>query len=380
VSHSTGLLPRKRVSFRTLSLILASLFLVVSTAWAWGYVRENLMHSSASDADKPVAATVRRVHALGRLEPRGTLLSISAPSGNEGARVEKLMVEEGQDVQAGELLAILDVAERRQAAVNEAEARWNVTKAGLDQIRAGQKPGDIAAQAAMVQKMDAELKVARKELDRARNLTSKNAMAVESLDQKQLAFDRAEIECQRARALLESLREVREVDVRLQEMEVAASAAALARAKSELDAARVYSRQAGRVLKIHTHPGEKIRDAGILQMGDVSQMQAIAEVFEGDLPQILIGQRAVIRLTSTGQEIAGSVFQIGRMVARKDVLSNDPVSDTDARVLEVRLNLDPQQRQQVERLANARIEVDIDLGGAGTAECRPVSVPQVTMD
>jgi len=34
----------------------------------------------------------KAVHSLGRLEPKGTLLSIAAPSGNEGNRLERLLV------------------------------------------------------------------------------------------------------------------------------------------------------------------------------------------------------------------------------------------------------------------------------------------------
>lgn len=358
---NNNLRPRERSKTRSIIFAFVIVLLAASGVCSWGYVRERAKSQQTSGALESATPPVRRIHALGRLEPRGTVLSISAPSGNEGARVEKLLVEEGHDVSVGQLMAVLDVAERRQAAVLEAEAKWNVAKAGLDQIRAGQKKGDIAAQAAVVQRMDAELKVAKKELDRARQLTSKQAMAPESLDQKQLAFDRSEIECVRARAQLESLREIRDVDVRLQEMEVAASAAAHARAVAELDAAKVYSRAAGRVLKINTYPGERISDEGILQIGDVTQMQAVAEIFEGDHQALRVGQKAFVRLTATGDQLVGRVAQLGLIVARKDILSNDPVSDTDARVLEVRVTLDPAEIPKVEQLSNARVEVGIEI-------------------
>jgi HlyD family secretion protein len=347
---------------------MASLAVVVlltaSGVYAWGYVRDRFISPPVNSNPEPKSPGFRRVHALGRLEPRGTILTISAPSGNEGARIEKLLVVEGQEVQVGELLAILDVAERRQAAVSEAEARRNVAMAGLDQVRAGQKKGEIEAQAALVQRMDAELKLAEKELERSRRLTSKQAITEETLDQKQLAFDRAEIESRRARAQLDSLREVREVDVHLQEMEVAVSTAALVRARADLDAAKVFSQSAGRVLKIHTYPGEKVGDQGILQIGDVAHMQAVAEVYEGDHQHLRVGQQASIRLTGAGDQFTGTVEQIGLLVARKDILSNDPVSDSDARVLEVRVSLDPAEIPKVERLSNARVEVGIEISDA----------------
>ncbi len=307
------------------------------------------------------AASIRRVHALGRLEPRGTVLQISAPSGNEGARIEKLLVEEGQDVSPGDLLAVLDNAERREAAVLEADARRQAAEARLDQVKAGAKTGEIAAQAAMVARMDAELELSRKELDRMKELVKKQVVTVENFEQKQLIYDRAVLESQRAKSLLDSLKEVREVDVRLQEREVAAATAALKRAEADFAATHVRSQTAGRVLKVHSYAGEKIGEQGILQLGDVRHMQAVAEVFEGDVHGITLGQPAEIQVSSSGMKLLGQVEQIGLMVARKDVLSNDPVSDTDARVLEVRIGLDPVAIEKVERLSNARVEVSITL-------------------
>lgn len=341
----------------TLSVVFG-LILASSAGMAWVYGVDCLAREKTQAVATP---PLRRIHALGRLEPRGKLLSISAPSGNEGATVDKLLVEESQDVSVGDLLAELDVADRRKTAVAEAEARWQVAQAKLDQIRAGAKPGDIDAQVVMVRQMEADQAVAAKELERARRLVTKQALSEEALDQKQLACDRQELACQRARAQLESLREIRSVDVRLQEMEVSVALASLSRAKSELEAAYVRSPINGRILRIHTRLGERISDRGILQIGDVARMQAVAEIFEGDLRAVREGQPAVVQLTSTGERLTGTVEQIGLMIARKDVLSNDPVSDTDARVLEVRVKLDDEYQCQVERMSNARVEVSIDV-------------------
>ncbi len=351
------------VASAAISLVLVGLGIA-----AFGPAREN---------ESPVGSLQRhsssqKIHSLGRLEPRGTVLRISAPSGNDGARIERLLVEEGQDVQPGDLLAVLDSAVRREAAVGEAAARVEAALAKLDQIRAGAKPGDIAAQSALVDRMEAELQSARRELDRARQLNAQKVLTAENLEQKELSFESAKLECQRARAQLDSLKEVRDVDVRLQERDVAAANASLDRARAELDAASVRSHVAGRILKIHARPGEKISDRGILQLGDVAHMQAVAEIFEADVHGLQIGQPATIRISSDGREIIGTIEQIGLMVARKDVLSNDPVSDTDARVLEVRIALPEHDIPYVERLSNARVEVSIDLGAAKV----PRTIPQ----
>jgi HlyD family secretion protein len=63
---------------------------------------------------------------------------------------------------------------------------------------------------------------------------------------------------------------------------------------------------------------------------------------------------------SSGLELPGVVEEIGLRVGRKDVLSNDPVSDTDARVVEVRVRLGPDGCREVAGLSNARVEVSIE--------------------
>ncbi|MDX1965971.1 MAG: efflux RND transporter periplasmic adaptor subunit [Planctomycetaceae bacterium] len=367
MSTQAILLTRTRVSRRGWSVVATAILVVATSVVAWVYARDHWIELKPTPGELAPAPTVRRVHALGRLEPRGTILQISAPSGNEGARVEELLVEEGQDVARGDVLAVLDQHDRRQAAVAEARARLLASQAKLDQIRAGAKPGDIAAQAAAVERMHTELAAARKELDRARQLEQKQILTAENLELKQLAFDRGELECRRAQALLDSLREVRDVDIRLQEAEIAAATSSLARAQVDLQSAEVRSPAAGRVLKIHTHPGERIDNLGILQLGDVAHMQAVAEIFEGDVQELRVGLKARVQLDNSGEVFQGTVDQIGLMVARKDVLSNDPVSDTDARVLEVRIALDPKDIPKVERLSNARVEVSIEIPATDSA-------------
>lgn len=316
------------------------------------------------------AGGCRRVHALGRLEPAGTVLRLSPPSGNDGARVERLLVHEGDDVAAGAVVAVLDNAERRQAACVEAEARWHAAQARLEQTKAGAKAGDIAGQRCTVDMLAEQIKVAQRELKRARDLHEKNVVTVEDLDAKQWAADRVALEYLRAAELLESISEVREIDVRVAEQEVATALAAVQRARADLAASEVRTPAAGRILKIHTHQGERIGDRGLLDVGDVLRMQAVAEIFEGDVVHVRAGLPAVVTVDSVAEELRGEVAEVGHVVARKAVLSNDPVSDTDARVVEVRIRLQPADCVRVARLSNARIEAQIELS-AGESQPTP---------
>ena len=100
---------------------------------------------------------IKTVTALGRLEPSSQVVQLSAPASAEGSRVEQLLVQEGDQVTAGQVIAILDSRDLRQAALEEAQTQAKVAQAHLAQVRVGAKQGDINAQAAKFQRAQAEL-------------------------------------------------------------------------------------------------------------------------------------------------------------------------------------------------------------------------------
>ncbi|MBP5977232.1 biotin/lipoyl-binding protein [Brasilonema sp. CT11] len=99
---------------------------------------------------------VTTVTALGRLEPSGEIIKLSAPASAEGSRVEQLLVREGTKVKQGQLIAILDSRDRLSAAVAEAQEQVRVAQANLAQTKAGAKKGEIDAQKAAIARLQAE--------------------------------------------------------------------------------------------------------------------------------------------------------------------------------------------------------------------------------
>ncbi|MEY3175412.1 MAG: hypothetical protein RLZZ436_3326 [Planctomycetota bacterium] len=358
---SLAAIPVRRNAVTAL-LASAATLVLVGAVWLW------TRGSTASTAALPPvpappnsAADRVAVHALGRLEPASRILELSPESGNEGATIRELLVEEGQDVEAGAVLAILDNYVRREASVAEARAALNAAEAKLAQVRAGAKSGDITAQEASLALTRQQATVARRELDRAKELHQRKALSIEDLDTRQWELDRLLIEQQRAAGLLDSLREIRETDVQAAVAEVARAQAVLASAETLLASSRIQAPVAGRILRIHVRPGERLGNDGVLELGDVRQMQAVAEVFEADVSLLRTGLNAEVVVDGSGIRLQGKVVEIGHLVARKIVLTNDPVSDTDARVVEVRVALDAQSSTQVARLSNSRVEVTIQL-------------------
>jgi HlyD family secretion protein len=118
------------------------------------------LQATANEKQKaPVAVqpVVKTVTALGRLEPKGEIIKLSAPSSNEGNRVEQLLVKESDRVKAGQVVAIMDNRDRLQASLGEAQKQVQVARTRLSQVKAGAKQGEIGARQATVNRLQVEL-------------------------------------------------------------------------------------------------------------------------------------------------------------------------------------------------------------------------------
>lgn len=341
--------------------VAMALLFIISAAWygvrAWSGV------SSVSNVVVPPIAS-RDVSALGRLAPEGEVIAVAPPTstGNvSGARVDRLLVAVGDDVTAGQVVAVLDTQVSKAAYVLEATAKVEVAKAKLAQVSAGPKLEDVAVQEAIINRATADEAAADREFDRGQRLAATHAIAHEDLANRKLKLDLARATLAQNVSQLESLKLVRPVDIRAAEAEVASAQASLTVAETELRNTEVRVPLSGKVLSIKTRPGEKIGDQGLLDVGHTQVMESVAEVYEEDANRVQVGQRATIRVPTLGIDLAGAVVSKDLIVSRKIVFSNDPVADIDARVVEVRIRLIAEDSARVAGLSNARAEVVIKV-------------------
>ena len=73
-----------------------------------------------------VMPELKTVTALGRIEPKGKVIKLSATTSTDGSRVEKLLIKEGDRIKAGQAIAILDSRDRLEAALKEAQEQVKV--------------------------------------------------------------------------------------------------------------------------------------------------------------------------------------------------------------------------------------------------------------
>lgn len=379
--------------------------------WAIGLGLATIMLSSASViyltrtqpnpnsiASEKSLIQLKKVTALGRLEPQGEVIRISEPSGQGGAyRVDQLLVKVGDRVESGQVIAILDSFDRWQGAFREAEEQVKVAQAKLNQVKAGAQQGDIAAQQATiarleaqlageistqqatVARLEAELQNAQVEAQRHQDLYQNGVISASLLDSKSLAAQTAQQQVnearanldrsvqtlkrqiQEARATLNRIVEVRPTDVAAAQAEVDRAIATANKTKAEFDEAYVRAPKAGRILRVYTQAGEAVSPDGIVDLGQTDQMYAVAEVYEGDINNVKVGQSAVITADTLPGEIKGTVEQIGWTIAKQDLLDTDPTAAADARVIEVKIRLDKTASQKVAQLTNLQVDVDILL-------------------
>ncbi|NEO97344.1 MAG: ABC exporter membrane fusion protein [Symploca sp. SIO2E9] len=378
-------------------MLIAASTLAVGGITAYVFQQSDWLQSNAEQSSELSLPQIKTVTALGRLEPQGEVIKVSAPTSAEGSRVEQLLVREGDWVKAQQVIAILDSRNRLQTALDEATEQVGVAQANLARVQAGAKTGeieaqqatiarieverrnDIEAQMATVARLEAELENARIEDQRYQMLYGTGAISASQRDSKHLDWETAQKRLQEAsaslnrirlaqqqqlneaKATLERIAEVRPVDVEVATAEVAAAEAALKRAQANFEQAEVRVPQEGQVIEIHTRPGELISSKGIAEIGQTSQMYAVAEVYESDISKIELGQQARLSSNSLPYELQGSVEQIGLQVQRQEVVNTDPSANIDARIVEVRVRLDQASSKKVAGLTNLQVKVVINL-------------------
>ncbi len=282
-------------------------------------------------------ATVTSVSALGRLEPEHGIIRIAAPStptSVSGSVVKKLLVEEGDYVHLGQLLAVTEAAELKEAIVAEAKAA----------LELAERRGDAANSEADARCVEAD--VASRESARRASLLEQGLAAEEEAEQAQGEADSKRASCASARAAATAA-----------QSSINVARTSLVSQEMALKRTQIYSPMAARVLEILVRPGELISAGGLLELGRVDRMYAIAEVYETDIRHVKIGQKATVSSDALNEVLTGTVEHIRLKVQKQDEIGTDPAARKDARIIEVEILLD--NPEPAAALSNLQVEVVI---------------------
>ena len=277
------------------------------------------------------------VSALGRLEPEHGVLHIGVSSSSHaisGSIIAELPVEEGDWVEVGQLLAITDSTEMMRASARKTEAELKLAMVAAE--AAGSR-ADEACTLADVAASDAARRV---------SLLERNLSSEEETEQAQGEAEAQAASCTAAHA-----------NARVAASRIEVARARMAIDEIEIERSLVRAPVAGRVLEIHTRPGEMAGAHSVLDLGRTDHMFAIAEVYETDIVNVKVGQTARINSDALAETLTGTVERIRGKVQKKDVIGTDPAARKDARIIEVEIRLDDSKPAQ--NLTNLQVEVII---------------------
>ncbi|WAC60738.1 efflux RND transporter periplasmic adaptor subunit [Brevundimonas sp. SL130] len=249
--------------------------------------------AAATKVESPYAAI-----ANGKVDVEGGIIQIAA---RRGGIVREVLVQEGDAVVAGQILARQEDDEPRLA-VQSAVAAVAQAESQLAQIRV-------------------DIRTARRERDRLQRLVATNFVAAQKIDQAddQIAVAQARL---------------------------ASQTAAVQTARAQLDQARynqeltiIRAPSNGRIVRRYANPGAGASTLNVSNMFDLepdAPRIVRAEVVESDLPNLTDGQ--AVEITPEGDTTkvyVGAVMRRAAVFGARKLASDDPSQRTDERVVEV---------------------------------------------
>lgn len=369
----------------------------------------------ASDAVTAARHQPRQIYALGQLEPAGGIISISAIPGERLLELDPDVVENQREpangilgvlasynlgqAQLGALLQKKDAvsaahthqlamakAQKKQAEASLAQAHAKLKELELQTIKlsalevASQLAAEDFAQLEALHAQDPELATEHQLRKRANEMEMAQAdfrIAKESYGSAKEAADKAvaaaEASARAAEISLEQLSQRLEEQGVAQEIEIAQEtlkrSVLLSPSVSPATLENVFTietvadhppgstddRGPLTVLKIFLRPGEFVSQMPIMQLGDLSRMVCVAEVYEADVKDLHVGQAAVIRSPAFAGKfadgvdpqtrsrtggMAGTIERIGNVIGSPGLANRNPLAPADRSVVEVRVTID----------------------------------------
>ena len=280
----------------------------------------------------PTARATRRdfvssVLATGAVKPQvGAEVRVGA---RISGKVERLHANIGDVVKKGEVIAelekedLLALRAQRQAEVRLAEAKLSAVQTLC--------PKEIEKAAAEVRQWQATHTLAQKELERQKDLLTRDFTSQQAADQAAERLSVAEAQFAAAEKALELERTRFDEDVKQANADVARAEATLRHAEVHLAYATITAPIDGVIASVSTQEGETVA-AGLnaptfVTIVDLARLQVDAFVDEVDIGKVQAGQKALFGVDAfPAREFAGTVVAIyPKAVIQENVVNYDVV-------------------------------------------------------
>ncbi|MCX5812961.1 MAG: efflux RND transporter periplasmic adaptor subunit [Proteobacteria bacterium] len=240
----------------------------------------------------------------GNVEVTETNVGFKAPG-----RVTERLVDEGDKVKAGDLLARLDSAEIASV-VAQGRASLDEATTKLAELSAGSRSQEIEQAKAQMNAQEAELQKVKKDYERAEILYKNGAISASQFDVARSAYDARTALHRNALEVLSLVREgPRKEEINIAGHRVKQARAALTASEERLKDTMIYAPVNGVVLRKHVEAGETIASGTpVVTIGDLEQPWIKVYVKEDKLGRIKLGQKTRITVdTFKGKVYEGTV-------------------------------------------------------------------------
>jgi HlyD family secretion protein len=274
-------------------------------------------NSGGTKIDKSKLAKVEQgdlaksVVATGKIEP---ITKVEIKSKASGI-VKRLLVDEGDRIKTGQVLAELD-KEEIQARVREARAAREAAEANLS-------AGEADMERAKVDAQGPDVPLLLRAYERAKKMASEGVVSASALDETQRAYEVALNKRDMARANLS----VTKAKIAQAQAQVAQQKANLERAEEEYRNSTIVAPINGLVLSRDVEVGDAVSSILVLgssatlvmTLGDTKEVYVKGKVDESDIGKVFLGQPARIKVESfKDKTYNGKVTKISPMGTEKD--------------------------------------------------------------
>ncbi len=280
----------------------------------------------------------------GRVEPYSEDIKIGSEL---SGRLKSVLVEEGDAIHRGQVLAVLENADYR-AQVESAKAGVMAKEAAVRKVVNGARYQERNEAWSSVSEAKAVMEDAQSELRRRQQLFDTGVISREELDRYTREANVAKAKYQAAveqHSLVDD--HAREEDRSLAEADQQLAKSQLEEARARYDKTFIRSPIDGSVLRKHHRNGESVSNSStvpdpILTIGDRKTLRVRVDVDETDVSKVRAGQKAYVTADAFGkQKFWGHVVRVGQQLGPKNVRTDEPTERVDTKILETLIELDP---------------------------------------
>ncbi len=251
-----------------------------------------------------------RSHEKNRLSLSGNIEVIQVEASFRVAgKVLERPVDEGQVVQAGQLLARLDAKDlEQQVAMRHADAA--TARAALDALLAGSRKEEIEASKAALEQANADLKRLEPDEVRLRDLQQKGILSIRDYEATRALLEAARAKVRQADQQYTLVRiGPRKEDIDQARARFEQAQQALALAQTQLGYATLTAPTSGVILSKNIEPLEYVAPGtSVVTLANLDQVWLRAYLEESDLGRVKVGQKASITTdTYPGKRYEGRV-------------------------------------------------------------------------